>query len=120
MSSKLMLSSGKVFGNYSLLEKYLEVCPEEKRTGSLPNSSDIELVKYLVSRGAAPLDRLLEELVKRFKDRVDPQCCVRASREVLGMDLAEDQASQLVATQLAGWTLEIAEALGIVRLRKLV
>lgn len=118
MSSKLMLCSGKVFSNYSLLEKYLEVCPEERRAGSLPNSSDIEFVKRIASRGTAPLDKFLEELVERFKDRVDPGCCVRASREVLGMEVAEDQASVLVAIQLAGWTLEIAEALGVIKLRR--
>ncbi|MEM2006673.1 MAG: hypothetical protein QW154_03470 [Sulfolobales archaeon] len=118
MSKKLMLSSGKIFGNYSLLEKYLEVC-QEKNVESLPNSSDIEFVKYIASRGPASLDRFLEELVRRFKQRVDPACSVRASKEVLSMELTEDHASQLVATQLAGWTLEIAEALGVIKLKKL-
>ncbi|MEM1681814.1 MAG: hypothetical protein QW509_02890 [Sulfolobales archaeon] len=118
MSSKLMLSSGKVFGNYSLLERYLEIC-QEKKVESLPNSSDIEFVKHIASRGPASLDKFLEELVKRFKCRVDPVCSVKASKEVLNMELAEDQASQLVAVQLAGWTLEIAEALGVIKLKRL-
>ncbi|MEM1930858.1 MAG: hypothetical protein QXL79_01940 [Sulfolobales archaeon] len=118
MSSKLMLSSGKVFGDYSLLERYLEIC-QEKKAEALPNSSDIEFVKRIANRGPASLNELLGELAKRFKHRVDPSCSVRASKEVLSMELAEDQASQLVATQLAGWTLEIAEALGIIKLKRL-
>lgn len=114
-----MLSSGKVFKDYTLLERYLELCSESERVRSLPNSSDIEFVKYLVSRKAGTLHDFLEELSRRFLDRVSPARSVDAVRSVLGMDIPEDQAVQLISTQLAGWTLEIAEALGVIKLRQL-
>ncbi len=120
MSRRLMLSSGKVFGNYALLVRYLELCPEERRIASLPNSSDVELVKRLASRGAASLEELLGELAERFRSRVDPECSAGAARDVLGTEVVEDQAVRLVAVQLAGWTLEIAEALGVVKLKSFV
>ncbi len=119
MSGRLMLSSGRVFESYSLLEKYLELCPEKRRAESVPNSADVEFVKYAASRGAVPLGELLEELAERFKERLDPDCCARAAREVLNAELDEDQAVWLLAKQLAGWTLEIAEALGVVKLKRL-
>lgn len=118
MSTKLMLSSGKIFGSYALLEKYLELCPDEERVWSLPSSPDVEFVKYLASRGSATVERFIEELTERFVERVNPSYSVKAAKEVLGMELAGDQAVQLVAAQLAGWTLEIAEALGVIKLRK--
>jgi len=119
LSSRLMLSSGKVFKDYTLLEKYLELCSEDERVRSLPSSADIEFVKYLASRKDGTLHDFLEELSRRFLDRVSPARSADAVRSVLGMDMSGDQAAQLVSAQLAGWTLEIAEALGVIKLRYL-
>lgn len=117
MSSKLMLSSGKIFKDYLLLEKYLEICPENERGKSLPSSPDIEFVKYLASRGVGSLNMYLDELTRRFEERVNPAYCVKAVKEVLGTEVPEDRAVRIISTQLAGWTLEIAEALGIIKIR---
>lgn len=114
-----MLSSGKVFKDYTLLEKYLELCSEDERTRSLPNSSDIEFVRYLLNRKVGTLHDFLEELSRRFLSRVSPARSVDAVRSVFGMEVPEDYAVQLVSAQLAGWTLEIAEALGVIKLRQL-
>ncbi len=117
-STKLFLLSRRVFKDYSLLERYFEVCGEEAST-SIPTPADVEYVKYLVSRGSTSLEYVLNELKKKLLDRVNVSCSLRAAREVLGIDLPESHAVALVSVQLAGWILEIAEALGIIKLKPL-
>jgi hypothetical protein len=116
--SKLLLLSRKVFSDYSLLEKYFELCGE-KASESFPRPTDIEYVKYLVSRGSTSLDYILNELKERLAERVNADCSLRAAKEVLGVDLPENHAVALISVQLAGWILEIAEALGVIKLRPL-
>jgi len=116
-SPKLLLLSRKVFSDYSLLEKYFEVC--EEASESIPTPADVEYVKYVVSRGSVSLEHILNELKGRLSSRVNVSCSLRAAREVLGVDLPESHAVALVSLQLAGWVLEIAEALGIIKLRPL-
>jgi len=116
-SPKLLLLSRKVFSDYSLLEKYFEVCEEVSE--SIPTPADIEYVKHIVSRGSVSLEYILNELKERLSSRVNVSCSLRAAKEVLGVDLPESHAVALVSVQLAGWILEIAEALGIIKLRPL-
>jgi hypothetical protein len=116
--TKLLLLSRKVFSDYSLLEKYFEVCGEGA-SESIPRPTDIEYVKYLVSKGSTSLDHILNELKERLLERVNANCSLRAAKEVLGVNLPESHSVALVSVQLAGWILEIAEALGVIKLRPL-
>ena len=117
-NSELFLTTGKVISNYRVLIKYLEIVSDDLRNKALPRSSDLEYVKELLSRcNMYRLSDILDLLVRYLRDRVSPEYAVRAIRDVMNIELSPEDAVDYVAKQLAGWILEIAEQLNILRVR---
>ncbi|MCI4436229.1 MAG: hypothetical protein JHC33_05390 [Ignisphaera sp.] len=113
----MMLSSGKFVKNPQLILRYVE---ELKKRGIdtepvTPSSKELELVEAAARRGESLLS-VLEKLVNLFKSRIIGEIAREVAKEVLGQDLDEDTATYLIARELAGWVLEIAEALNIIRI----
>ena len=78
---------------------------------------DLEAVRRAVeSRGRVSLLELMEELVRRFLPRVDPEIA-REAYESLGWRMTGAEARRKIAEILAGWALEAAKNLNIVSLR---
>ncbi|MCD6429023.1 MAG: hypothetical protein J7L12_05385 [Desulfurococcales archaeon] len=114
---KLMLATGKVVPDYRPLIRYLELANSEQRDRVLPKSSDIELVRTLLERGYETLEEVLNEIIQIVKERFDPDLSCRAIKEVLNIELEEDEAVRYLSKLLAGWIIEIAEQLGAIRLK---
>ncbi len=112
-----MLATGKIVSDYRPLIKYLELANTEQRNKVLPRSSDIELVRILLERGYETLEEVLNEIVQIVKERFDPGLSCRAIKEVLDIELSEDEAVKYLSKILAGWIIEMAEQLGTVRLK---
>ena len=114
---RLMLATGKIVSNYKPLIKYLELANPEQREKALPRSSDIEVVRSLLEKGYGTLEEVLNEVAKIVRDRLDPELSQKAIKYSLDVELGRDEAVRYISKLLAGWIIEIAEQLGVVRLR---
>jgi len=117
MNSLPMMATGKIIKDYRPLIKYLELADRELRSRTIPNSSDIEVIKELLARGTSNLSDLINELTKYIRNRVDPELARKAVREVLGTDVDSRTAEYMISRIIAGWVIEMAEQFGIVKLK---
>ena len=114
----LFMASGKLVKNYSLLIRYFEVLTQIgiDRSLSVPTSSDIEFVVNLIKEQNVSLLDALSMLMRRFIPRVNAEAARRAFEEVYGEKVDDLVAVDMVAKDLAGWTLEIAENMGLIKI----
>ena len=116
-SRKPMLATGKIISDYRPLIKYLEVAGEEERNKVLPKGSDIELVRVLLEQGYGTVDEMLNQIIRVVKNRFNPELSRRVIREVLNIEIEEEEAVNHLSKLLAGWIIEMAEQLGVIRLK---
>jgi len=115
--SRLFMGSGKLLKDQSLLLTYFEILESMniRNTVSIPTSEDIEfLVKAVRIQNLSLLDAITM-LTRRFAPRIVAEAARKAIEKVLGRDVDTDLAVELIAKDLALWTLEIAENLGLIR-----
>ncbi|MCS7112140.1 MAG: hypothetical protein N3D82_04155 [Ignisphaera sp.] len=114
----LFLSSGKIVKDYRILQKYFEILDEMNidKSSTLPSSEDIEFIERLIKEGKRSLLELLDALTLKFIPKINTEAAVRAYKEVLDIELHPNTAISHIAKDLAGWSLEIAEHLGIIRI----
>jgi len=111
------MGSGKLLKDQSLLLTYFEILESMniRNTVSIPTSEDIEfLVKAVRIQNLSLLDAITM-LTRRFAPRIVAEAARKAIEKVLGRDVDTDLAVELIAKDLALWTLEIAENLGLIR-----
>jgi hypothetical protein len=114
----LFLGSGKIVKNYRILQRYFEIIDEMNidKTTSLPSTEDIELISRLVKGGRKTLLELLDILTLKFIPKVNIEAAIKVYKEILGVEVSPNIAVSYIAKDLAGWTLEIAENLGVIRI----
>ncbi len=114
----LFLGSGKIVKNYRILQRYFEIIDEMNidKTTTLPSTEDIELISRLVKEGKKTLLELLDTLTLKFIPKVNIEAAIKVYKEVLGVEIPPNIAVSYIAKDLAGWTLEIAENLGVIRI----
>lgn len=114
----LFLGSGKLVKDYRILQKYFEILDEMNidKTSALPSSEDIEMIRKLVEQGKRNLLELINALTLKFIPKVNAEAAIRAYKEVLGIEIQPNTAISHIARDLAGWTLEIAESLSIIKI----
>jgi predicted CopG family antitoxin len=115
----MLLSSGKLVKNPQLVMKYLE---ELKKRGIeiatvIPGREELEIVEKAVKEKMNML-RVVEELIRHFKSKIDAQLAKITVKEVLREEVDEDTASYLIAKELSAWVLEIAETLNIIKISR--
>jgi len=112
-----LLANGSVVGSYKPLYRYWELARERGAEEVAITGEDLEAVRRAVeTRGRVSLLELMEELVRRFLPRVDPEIA-REAYESLGWRMTGAEARRKIAEILAGWALEAAKNLNIVSLR---
>uniref|UniRef100_A0A7C5Z0C3 Uncharacterized protein n=1 Tax=Ignisphaera aggregans TaxID=334771 RepID=A0A7C5Z0C3_9CREN len=114
----LFLGSGKIVKNYRILQRYFEIIDEMNidKTTSLPSTEDIELISRLVKEGRKTLLELLDTLTLKFIPKVNIEAAIKVCKEVLGVEVSPNIAVSYIAKDLAGWALEIAENLGVIKI----
>lgn len=114
----LFMSSGKLVKNYNMLIRYFEILEEMgiDKSVSVPTSSDIEFIVKAVSSKHLNLLEILTALIRRFIPRVHREAAKKAIDEVLGGDFDEQLAVDIIAKDLAAWTLEIAENMNLIKI----
>jgi hypothetical protein len=113
----LFMASGKLLKDQKLLVKYfdyLEKMGIDKST-SIPSTEDLDFLRKAVYEGRLNLLEALTMLKRRFVHRVNREAAVKAVQDILGEGVGEDLAVEMVARDLAAWTLEIAEILGLLK-----
>ncbi len=116
------MASGKIVKNYELLRIYVD---EMKNRGldpasSYPTNEDLEYTVRIVREAESiNLEQLQKLLMERFKPRIDRDSAVNACKKFYGFDLEASTAIEEIARILAGWTIEIALNLGLVKARNI-
>jgi len=114
-------ASGKIASDYSILFEYWRVARERGREDLVESGMLSEDdYKMLVEEAAENpnLEDLLDALVARLLDRIDPDVAVEAVRRATGARVDADTARRLVARLLASWLVEAGEYWNMVRLRR--
>lgn len=114
----LFMASGKIVKDYSILVKYFEILENMgiDRSISIPTSNDIDFLVKVVRQSRINLLEAMSMLVARFIPRINREAARRAIECVMGRNIDEQIAVDIVARDLAGWTLEIAEAMNLIRI----
>jgi len=112
------MASGKLLKDQRLLLKYFEYLDKMgiDRSYSIPSSEDLNFLEKAVYEGRLNLLEVLIVLKRRFISRVYREAASKAVEDIFGEKAEDELAIDMVAKDLATWTLEIAEALGIIKL----
>ncbi|MEM1645729.1 MAG: hypothetical protein QXL96_07670 [Ignisphaera sp.] len=115
----LFMASGKLLKNQSFLIKYFEILEKlgVDKSVSIPTSDDINfLVKIVYEGEKTSLFEALSALTRRFIPRVIGEVAKKAVEEVLGKEVDTILAIEIIAKDLAAWTIEIAEGMNLIKL----
>lgn len=117
---KPFLASGKIIENYSLLVKYFEICSASSNVcmDLLPSSEILETISSLVKNRGYSFTEILNVLGERLSGRIICNIAVEAYRAVHGINVDCEEAKNMLLRELVAWYLEMAEALGLVRLKE--
>ncbi len=114
----MLFGSGKIVKDYRLLNRYFELLDSRNidKSNLMPTSSDIETIVSIAMKGSANLLQIINTLVNRLKPKIYGDIAREAFRDVYGIDVDESTAIDRIAMDMAGWVIEIAEALGLIRI----
>ncbi|MEM4514186.1 MAG: hypothetical protein QXZ41_06750 [Ignisphaera sp.] len=114
----LFMASGKLLKNQSLLLKYFEALEKMgiDKSVSVPTSDDISFLVKAVYEGKISLLEALSALTRRFIPRVIGEAAKKAVEEVLGEEVDTILAREIIAKDLAAWTIEIADRMHLIKL----
>ncbi len=115
---KPFFADGSIVGDYTPLFKYWGIVKgkDKKRfDAAFLTPEDFDTVKEIVeAKGKISIAEVLEELRKRFINRIDPEAAVEALREAYGATVDAETAVDRIAFIMAGWLLEAARSTGII------
>jgi len=95
----------------------LELGKDEARDSILIKQYDLEKVRELATLRSHTLAELINDLAEYVKHRVDPEVATKALSKYLGHEVGSDYAVAYFTKVIAGWIIEAAVTLNIVRLR---
>ena len=114
------MASGTIVKDYRLLIAYFEELNNLgiKSETSYPTSEDIEFIVSSIRQGRVRnLAELIDILIERFRSRVNVIAALNACKKTYGEFNDGELAVHEVAKLLAGWAIEIAENLGLIKLK---
>ncbi len=115
---KLFLSTSKIVGDYKPLIEYLSLLDKEERERVIPSSKDFELIEGLgreLSKGN--LQEFMEKLMNVKEPLIKEDIAMRAVEKAWKIRVDKEVAVREISKELAGWALEIAERLNIVKIK---
>ena len=116
MSEKPFLASGKIVKDYAPLMTYLKLLEKSEREALMPTSEYLKEIVDRVGKGKI-LGEMLSELAKELRPKIDVELAVKALKEAWGVNASPDYAVDEIAREMAGWLLEMCEALGYLKIR---
>jgi len=114
----MLFGSGKIVKDYRLLNRYFELLDKRNidKSNLMPTSSDIETVVSMAREGSTNLLQMINMLADRIKPKIYGDIAKEAFRDVYGIEVDESIAIDRIAMDMAGWVIEITEALGLIRI----
>lgn len=115
-----MLSSGKIVSDYRPLLEYWKLAKAHKPSLAdkiIVDRKDLELIKSL-SLQKRKVTEILEVLRGKILDRIDGNLAKKAIKNVYNLDISEENAKMVIAKILAGWYIEVADNLNVVKIKK--
>ena len=112
-----MFATGEIVGDYEPLYLYWQELGTRTEDAVL-QSRDFEELRRMLEEGELRLDIVLERLTSYFLPRVDRAAAKRALEKYYGVSVGEEEAARRIAQIMAGWLVEAAGELGILRLRR--
>lgn len=106
-------ATGKLGGEFRLLRAYIDEAGAE---GIVPERDVFDTIRSMASLGSTA-DRVIDAIAEAFIKKVDLVAAVRAYRRVYGVEVSGGEAARAVAREAAAWAIEMAESLGVIRLR---
>lgn len=106
-------STGRLGGGFRLLKAYVDEAGPE---GIVPDRAVFDTIRSIASTGSKVEDVVMV-VAELFIDKIDPAAAARAYRRVYGVGVGGDEAVRAVAKEVAMWAVEMAETLGVIRLR---
>ncbi len=64
------------------------------------------------------MTEILEVLQEKILDRIDGDLAKKAVRNVYDLEVTEENARMMIAKILAGWYIEVADSLNVVKIKK--
>ncbi len=116
MDKRPFLASGKIVKDYAPLLTYLKLLKDEEREALMPTSEYLKEVVDRVGKGKI-LGEVLSELAKELRWKIDAELAAKALREAWGVNASPEYAVDEIAREMAGWILEICEALGYLKIK---
>ena len=106
-------ATGKLGGEFRLLRAYIDEAGTED---IIPESWVFEKIKSIASAGTSAEDAI-RVIAESFIDKIDPSAAADAYTRVYGVRVSEEEAVKAVAREAAAWVIEVAESLGVIKLR---
>ena len=106
-------ATGKLGGGFRLLRAYIEEAGAE---GIVPERDVFDVIRSKAVAGSTA-GEVIEVVAEMFKEKITPSAAVRAYRKVYGVEVGEGEAVEAVAREAAAWAIEMAESLGMIRLK---
>lgn len=118
-SENLFLSTKSVIEDYSLLLAYMKKCKERSLncTQLIPSSQLLGELQRRIELEPLSLEKIVEIVKEKVEHIIDCDLCAEAFREVYKVTVTCEDAKKMLLKQLAGWYVEILEALGYVKVR---
>ncbi len=115
---KPMFATGEVVGDYEPLYLYWREAGERAEQSIIQSRDFEELRRLIEEEHVTRLDEVLERLTGYFLPRVDREAARRALERYYGVSVSGEDAARRIASILAGWLVEAAGELGMLRLRR--
>jgi len=97
----------------------MKKCKEKSKdcTSLIPSSRFLGELQELLERGPMSFDRVIELIGEKVSSAISCDLCVEAFKEVYKVPVACEEAKKTLLRQLAGWYVEMLEALGYVKVK---
>ena len=115
---KPMFATGEIVGDYEPLYLYWREAGERAEQSIIQSRDFEELRRLIEEEHVTRLDEVLERLTGYFLPRVDREAARRALERYYGVSVSGEDAARRIASILAGWLVEAAGELGMLRLRR--
>lgn len=114
-----LLADGSIVKDYTPLFIYFSKLTSKglEVKDFIISNNDLKFLEEIVSRGALPLQDLINRLIEYFTPRVKDNIAKEAVSEYLGIEVTKDFAVHYISKILAGWLIEAGKTLGILNLK---
>ncbi|MEM2009461.1 MAG: hypothetical protein QXV51_01265 [Thermosphaera sp.] len=122
MATELFMASGRVVSSYQLLLEYYKLCKEYtgQQCDPIPSTDDLKELEALLKSGdELTLSDIMDYFEKKYVGKISEIPARDACRIYFKIEVSQEYCKREIARLVSGWLIEIAENLGMLRLKPL-